>query len=67
VVGLDEIMAELHSMGRQANHATADEILNRLGVKNYIPASELTRREYRRLLIKEYEEYMSTRAEKGLG
>ena len=59
---MDEILTNLHSEGRQANQQTAEEIMNRLEAgKNYIPSSELTRREYRHLLLKEYEEYVASR------
>lgn len=62
MVGLDEIMAELYSKGRQANQVTAHEMLSRLEDKNYIPSSEITRREYRHLLLEQYKEYRSARA-----
>ena len=65
VTGLDEIMAELCCEGRQANQETAKEIMNRLEAgKNYIPSSDLIRREYRHLLLKEYAEYVKGRAGK---
>jgi hypothetical protein len=38
VVGLDEILAEVYSEGRQPNNQTAEEILDRLEKhNNYIP------------------------------
>lgn len=59
VTGLTEIMAELFSEGREVNNNTAGEIIKRLEIhNNYIPASEVTRREYRYVLLKEYEEYV---------
>ena len=62
VNGLVEILAELHFAGRQANKETAEEIIERLEAqKNYIPSSDLTRREYRHLLLKEYREYVASR------
>ncbi|MFH0788966.1 MAG: hypothetical protein V2B13_15315 [Pseudomonadota bacterium] len=62
VVGLDEILADLYSEGRQENQETGEEIMNRLEAKkNYIPSSSLIRREYRRLLLKEYREYVKDR------
>ena len=65
VTGLDEILAELYSEGRQANQETADEIMNRLEAgKNYIPSSDLTHREYRYVLLKEYREHIASRADK---
>ena len=58
VNGLAEILAELYSEGRQANKETAEEIIKRLEAqKNYIPSSDLPRREYRHILLKEYREY----------
>ena len=65
MTGLDEILAELYSEGRPANPQTADEIMTRLEAsKNYIPSSEITRREYRHLLLERYKEHMSARADK---
>jgi hypothetical protein len=65
--GLAEIFAELYAEGRVADRETANEILKRLEErKNYIPSSETTSREYRHILLKEYKEYMSSRADKGL-
>jgi hypothetical protein len=62
VNGLVEILAELYSEGRQANKETAEEIIKRLEAqKNYIPSSDLTRREYRHLLLKEYREHVASR------
>lgn len=62
VVGLDGILADLYSEGRQENQETGEEIINRLEAKkNYIPSSDLTRREYRRLLLKKYSEYVASR------
>jgi predicted nucleic acid-binding protein len=62
VVGLSEIMADLYSEGRQANHETAQEIVNRLEAnKNYIPSSYLTRKEFTYVLLKEYKEYIKVR------
>jgi hypothetical protein len=55
-------MAELYSEGRQPNKETAEEILKRLeALNNYIPSSELTRTEYRHLLLKEYRGYVESR------
>jgi hypothetical protein len=64
VIGLDEILADLYSEGRQANKETAEEITKRLEAQqNYIPSSELTRREYAYLLQKEYQEYVESRTD----
>ena len=65
VIGLDEILADLYSKGRQANEETAEEIITRLEAKkNYIPSSDRTRREYIYVLLKEYSKYMRDRAKK---
>jgi hypothetical protein len=62
VFGLDEILAELYAEGRKANDETVAEIIKRLeDMKNYIPASDSARREYRYVLLKEYREYVKGR------
>jgi hypothetical protein len=61
---LDEIIAALHSEGKQANKETAEEIIKRLEAQNnFIPSSELVRREYAYLLLKEYDEYVESRTD----
>ena len=63
VNGLNEILAELYSEGRQANQETAEEILDRLEKNdNYIPLS--ARREYKSVLLKEYRDYVAGRKNK---
>ena len=63
VIGLDEIMADLYSEGRQPNKETAEEILDRLEKNNnYIPPS--ARREYKSVLLKEYRDYVADRKNK---
>ncbi len=58
VSGLDEIMEDLYREGKQANQETAEEILDRLEKGgNYIPPS--ARQDYRRIIIKVYEDYIS--------
>ena len=62
VNGLDEILAELYSEGRQANKETVEEIIKRLEAhQNFIPSSDLIRREYAYILLNEYEEYVASR------
>jgi len=52
-------MAELYCVGRKPNEKTADEIIAGLeAMGNYIPTSEAVRREYRNVLLKEYEEFV---------
>jgi len=61
VVNLHEIMAELYSVGKQANKETADEIIAGLeAMGTYISTSAVIRREYRHVLLKEYEEFIET-------
>ena len=56
---LHEIMAELYSVGKKANRDTADEIIAGLeAMGNYVPTSEVIRRDYRNVLLKEYEEFI---------
>ncbi len=65
VNGLNETMAELYTEGRQANKETAEEIIKRLEAqKNYIPSSDRTRKEFAYVLLKEYREYVKSRADK---
>jgi predicted transcriptional regulator len=65
VNGLNEILADLYSQGRQANQKTAEEIINRLEAqKNFIPSSERTRKEYAYVLLKEYTKYTAGRKDK---
>lgn len=62
VTGLNEVMAHLYTEGRQANRETAEEIVNRLEEqKNFIPSSHSARREYARVLLVEYAEYLKGR------
>jgi hypothetical protein len=54
-------MAELHSVGKKANKETVEEIIAGLeAMGNYVPPSEVARREYRNVLLKEYEEFIET-------
>lgn len=64
VIGLDDIMAALHSQGRKATDETAEEIIKRLEAKkNYIPSSERARKEYAYVLVKEYRKYLKDRSD----
>lgn len=52
-------MAELYSLGKRPTRETVDEIIAGLeAMGNYIPDSELIRREYRDILMKEYKEFV---------
>ena len=57
VVGLEDVLAGVYSEGRQVSAETAEEIVSRLAVKNYIPSSDVARKEYAELLLKEYGRY----------
>lgn len=62
VNGLNEILAEVYSEGRQVNQETADEIIHRLEeAGNYIPPLDHIRKEYRYVLLGEYREYIEAR------
>jgi hypothetical protein len=64
VIGLDEILAVVYSEGRQANKETAEEIIKRLEAQqNYIPSSDLARKEFAYVLLKEYKEYVENRTD----
>ena len=59
VIGLDDIMAELHAEGKKATDETAEEIIKTLEARNnYIPSSERVRKEYAYALLREYREYI---------
>jgi hypothetical protein len=63
VIGLDDIMAQLHAEGKKATDETAEEIIKRLEARNnYIPSPERTRREYAYVLLKEYRTYVKERS-----
>jgi hypothetical protein len=63
VTGLDEILVNLYSEGRQPNKETAEEILDRLEKNNnYIPPS--ARLEYKSVLLREYRDYLAGRKHK---
>jgi hypothetical protein len=65
VTGLNEILADFYSEGRQANRETAEEIINRLKAqKNFIPSSDRTCNEYAYVLLKEYRKYIADRKDK---
>lgn len=59
---LHEIMAELYAVGKRPTRATIDEIIAGLeAMGNYIPDSEVIRRDYRDVLMKEYTEFIEIR------
>ncbi|HEY3277509.1 MAG TPA: hypothetical protein VGJ94_12890 [Syntrophorhabdaceae bacterium] len=63
VNGLDEIFTHLYNEGRQANEQTAREAIDLLETaKNFIPSSEVVRREYAHVLTKQFREFIERRA-----
>ncbi len=59
ITGLNEVLADLYSEGREANKETGEELIKRLEERNnFIPSSSRTRREYAHLLLAEYREYI---------
>lgn len=56
VVGLDEIFVDMYREGRVATSETAEEIVERLSIKNYIVPS--VRPKYAILLLEEYGKYV---------
>ena len=67
VVGLEDILADICSEGRQVNEETAGELVDRLAMKNYIPSSDGARKEYSGVLLKEYERYCKNGRERQPG
>jgi len=64
VNGLNEILADIYSEGRQANQETAEEIMNRLEAKkNHIPSSDRARKEYAYVLLTEYRKHVKGQAD----
>lgn len=61
VMGLNEILADIYSKGRQVNADTAEEIVERLSEKNYITPS--FRQQYCDLLMEEYRRYVKIRSD----
>ena len=62
VIGLDDIMTELCAEGRKATDETVQEIIKRLEARrNFIPSSELARKDYSCVLLKEYRTYLKNR------
>ncbi len=60
VMGLNEILAAVYDEGRQVSRETAEEIVERLAVKNYILSS--VRQEYCDFLVEEYRKYVDARS-----
>ena len=59
VFGLNEILAAVYSEGMAVNADTADVIVERLAIKNYIAPS--VRQRYRDVVIEEYGRYVAIR------
>ena len=58
VKGLDKIFEDAYQEGKKPHWSIASELVKRLSEYNYIPTSEAVRREYRNVLLKEYEEFI---------
>lgn len=57
-------MADLYAEGKKATDETAREIIRRLETRgNYIPLSEMIRREYAYALLKEYRTYLKDQSD----
>ncbi len=62
VLDLNEILAAVYEEGRQVSTDTAEEIVERLAVKNYIIPS--ARKQYSDVILEEYAKYVESRADK---
>jgi hypothetical protein len=52
ITGLNEVLADVYSEGKQVNQEAAEEIISRLETrKNFIPSSDCTRKEYAYILL----------------
>jgi len=60
VMGLNEIMADMHAEGRQVSEETAHEIVKRLSENNYVTPSFFT--QYCEVLLNEYRQYVKARS-----
>lgn len=56
VVGLDEIFADMYSVGRAVTPETAEAMVEKLSTMNYIVPS--ARSKYASLLLEEYDKYV---------
>lgn len=56
VRGLTDVLAAVYAEGKSADGDTAEEIVERLTAKNFIPAS--ARHEYRIAVLDEYKKYL---------
>lgn len=59
VFGLNEIFAELYGADRPVNAETAEEIVQRLSINNYVAPA--VRHEYCDVVIEEYRKYVESR------
>ncbi len=64
VNGLSEILAELYAEGRQPNNETAEDMTRLEAKKNFIPSSDLTRKEYSYVLLIEHRRYLAGRKDR---
>jgi hypothetical protein len=56
IIGLDEVFEELAGQSRQPSEATAEEILNKVENRNYIPSSQ--RHIYKHLFLEEFRRFL---------
>ena len=61
VMGLDEILADMHAGGRQVGADTAEEIVERLSENNYVAPS--FRHEYCEVVLDEYRRFVLSRTD----
>ena len=59
IIGLDEVMEYLYQEGKQATNAVAEEMMEALESRNYIPSSE--RHIYKSLLLSEYRRFLESK------
>ncbi|MCX5803881.1 MAG: hypothetical protein NTU69_10200 [Proteobacteria bacterium] len=62
VIGLDSIFDDAYREGKKPEPSVANELVDRLSEKNYIPSSQ--RSQYEAVVLKEYQKFFEAR-EKG--
>jgi hypothetical protein len=62
VTGLDGIFNDAYKEGKMPNFFVAEELVNRLSKKNYIPDSQLS--QYAAVLFKEYQQFVEEMGQK---
>ena len=59
LVGLEEILEQLHTANRHPGHAAADELLSRIKAGNYVSRGD--EEDYKEALLREYAAYRAAR------